>query len=61
MEYDGTNLKPYMQASKSRADWNARCDKVKAYHAEDGRPTYPANWYAEIVMGGVAAEARATW
>jgi len=45
-----------MKSSKSEAEWNANCDKVKA--ACDG---YPAFWCEAIVLSGLAARVSATW
>ena len=40
-----------MKSSKSEAEWNANCDKVKK--ACGG---YPPFWYSAIVLSGVAAK-----
>ena len=39
-----------MESSRSEAEWNANCDKVKK--AFGG---YPDWWYGTIVLSGVAA------
>ena len=43
-----------MASSKSEAEWNTNCDKVKA--ANNG---YPAWWYATIVTSGLSARTAA--
>ena len=45
-----------MESSKSEAEWNANCDRVKA--ANGG---YPDFWYATIVESGVLARVSATF
>lgn len=45
-----------MRSSKSEAEWNANCDKVKAEF--DG---YPDWWFLTIVMSGLAAEVQRNW
>lgn len=40
-----------MKSSKSEAEWNANCDKVKK--AFGG---YPAFWYGAIVLSGVSSQ-----
>lgn len=37
-----------MKSSRSEAEWNANCDKVKA--ANDG---YPSFWYKAIISSGL--------
>lgn len=49
-EQDVINL---MLSSKSEAEWNANCDKVKE---EFGG--YPSFWYASIIMSGVLSFAQ---
>ncbi len=46
-----------MKSSKSKDDWNANCDKVKA--AFNGQ--YPPFWYPSIVISGVAKETALKW
>ena len=45
-----------MKSSKSEAEWNANCDKVKA---DCGG--YPDFWYRAIMMSGIFAQVRASW
>ncbi len=45
-----------METSKSEAEWNANCDKVKK--ACDG---YPSFWYEAVIASGRAARLRDTW
>ncbi len=46
----------FMMGAKSAADWNNRCDAVKA--ANDGQ--YPDFWYKAIILGGIYDGTR-TW
>lgn len=46
----------YMAQSTSEADWNARCDAVKA--ANGG---YPEFWFLTVVLSGLATETMANW
>ena len=39
----------HMSESTSEADWNKRCDEVKA--ANGG---YPSFWFATVIMSGLA-------
>jgi hypothetical protein len=56
-----------MQSSKSAAQWDENCDKVKAANKQwdedlgQFRDTYPSFWYTEIVMSGILSAARANW
>ena len=45
-----------MESSKSEAEWNANCSKVKK--ACGG---YPGFWYSAIVLSGVAAKTAANF
>jgi hypothetical protein len=47
-------VKAYMSEASSEADWNNRCDAVKA--ANGG---YPSFWFETIIQGGVLANTRA--
>lgn len=49
-------VKTLMESSKSEAEWNANCDKVK--RACGG---YPDFWFALIVMSGLSARIQDTW
>jgi hypothetical protein len=40
----------------SEAHWNDLCDKIKSKYGG-----YPTNWYARIMLGGVAARAQSRW
>lgn len=40
-----------MKSSKSEAEWNANCDKVKKVCGG-----YPSFWYSAILLSEVAAE-----
>jgi hypothetical protein len=40
-----------MESSKTEAEWNANCDKVKEVFAGQ----YPGFWYAAIVISGLMA------
>ena len=45
-----------MRSSKSEAEWNANCDRVKlAQLAIDGRD-YPSFWYRAIMASGLRGE-----
>lgn len=46
----------FMQQSTSEADWNQRCDQVKA--ANNG---YPSFWYFAIVQSGLASRCQQSW
>lgn len=46
-----------LKDTESEAEWNAACDSIKV--ARGGQ--YPPNWYATVVMPGLAAEIMATW
>jgi len=41
-----------MEGSRSKADWNANCDRVK--DAFGGK--YPSFWYSAIIQSGVATK-----
>ena len=43
--------------TKSEIEWNAVCDEIK--QANDGN--YPNDWYARVMLGGVAYQAQANW
>jgi len=45
-----------MRSSKSREEWNANCDKVRAAYSD-----YPSWWYKKIIMSGVVAKTQAKW
>jgi len=45
-----------MRGSKTRAEWDSNCDKVKA--ACDG---YPEFWYQAILASGLAATVSASF
>lgn len=45
-----------MESSKSEAEWNENCDKVKK--ACNGYPDY---WFSDIIVSGLAARVQATW
>ena len=45
-----------MESSKSEAEWNANCDKVKA--ACGGYPDY---WFGSIIGSGLLALTMAKW
>ncbi len=49
-------VKKLMASSKTAAEWNANCDKVKS--ANGG---YPAFWYSLIMLSGLAATTQANW
>jgi len=42
-------VKKLMESSKTIAEWNENCDKVKSSH--NGQ--YPDFWYKEIVLSGL--------
>lgn len=46
-----------MESATSAADWNAKCDQVKA--AYDGK--YPLFWYEAIVMSGLVGRLQKSW
>ena len=41
----------------SEKEWNAACDAIKC--ARGGQ--YPPDWYAKVVLSGLAAIVRANW
>ncbi len=41
-----------MRSSKTEADWNANCDKVKAAHNGE----YPPYWFSDVIQSGPIAE-----
>ena len=43
-------VKELMASSTSEREWNANCDAVKAANGD-----YPAFWYKEVVLSGLAA------
>lgn len=47
----------FMRQSTDSANWNARCDKVKA--ANGGQ--YPGFWYAAIILGGELGACQKRW
>ena len=49
-------VKALMESSRSEAEWNTNCDKVKK--ANNG---YPDFWYVTIILGGVLDKTRAKW
>jgi cellulase/cellobiase CelA1 len=50
-------VKSFMSGSASEAEWNSRCDQVKATNNGD----YPSFWYPTVVLGGVAKQTAANW
>lgn len=54
MDQDSVYL--MMSSSRTEAEWNANCDKVKAHFGG-----YPSWWYQTIIMGGVLRRASAKW
>lgn len=46
-----------MKSSKSEAEWNTNCDKVKAAFAG----AYPQWWYKTIILSGIANERQLSW
>lgn len=53
---DRSKVIALMESSKSEAEWNTNCDKVKA--ACGG---YPDFWYSTIVSSGLASRVSASW
>lgn len=51
------NVIDLMKSSKSAAEWDANCDKVKAAHGGD----YPSFWFLAIILSGLWTEVSATW
>ena len=45
-----------MKSSKSEAEWNENCDKVKKACGD-----YPPFWYSAIVLSGIAATTAASF
>lgn len=45
-----------MESAASEADWNAKCDQVKA--ANGG---YPSFWYELIIASGLVNSVRGRW
>jgi hypothetical protein len=50
-------VKSFMAGSSSEAEWNNRCDQVKAVNGGD----YPKFWFPTIMLSGVAKKTSATW
>lgn len=50
-------VKDLMRSSKSEQEWNDNCDLVMEMHGGG----YPAFWFSEIIMSGLAAEVQASW
>lgn len=46
-----------LEKTKSAEEWNATCDEIKK--ARGGN--YPPNWWAKVMMSGVAAKAKSNW
>lgn len=46
-----------MRGSKTEEEWNKNCTKVKVAHGG----YYPPDWYAKIVMSGLAEQAERRW
>jgi hypothetical protein len=46
-----------LKESKNEQEWNDACDAVKK--ARNG--SYPSDWFAKVLLSGVAAEAQANW
>jgi hypothetical protein len=46
-----------MSGSKTEAEWNSNCAKVKEACGGD----YPSFWYEAIVMAGVVEQTAAKW
>jgi hypothetical protein len=46
-----------LRDARSEAEWNAICDDVK--RSRGGR--YPADWYAKVVLSGLAQETANHW
>jgi hypothetical protein len=44
-------VKALMASSTSEREWNENCDAVKAANGD-----YPAFWYKEVIMSGLAAK-----
>ena len=55
-EMDEREVVALMKSSKSEAEWDANCDKVK--QALGG---YPSWWFAAIMLSGVYEETMETW
>lgn len=45
-----------MESSKSEAEWNANCDKVKKEFAG-----YPSWWFDTIITSGIKNEVQVGW
>lgn len=46
----------HLQDATSEADWNRRCDDVKAANAG-----YPSFWFEKVIMSGLAGRVAAKW
>jgi hypothetical protein len=46
-----------LQSANSETEWNLVCDRVKG--ARNG--IYPPDWFAQVVVAGVAASAHLRW
>ena len=46
-----------LSETKCNNDWSEVCDDIKSAHGGE----YPSDWFAKVMLGGVAAAARARW
>jgi hypothetical protein len=46
-----------LNESKSDREWDKACDEVKS--ARGG--SYPADWFARVLVGGIMRDAQARW
>lgn len=46
-----------LKSARNKKEWNQVCDAVKA--ARDG--AYSSDWYARVILSGVAAERVSAW
>ncbi|MGL4666791.1 MAG: hypothetical protein ACRCWR_02540 [Saezia sp.] len=50
-------IQSLMRTSKSEAEWNNNCDRVKQANDND----YPSFWFSGIILSGIMTEARSSW
>lgn len=53
---DQESVVSLMISSKSEAEWNANCDRVKKHFGG-----YPTWWFPAIVLSGVLSRTAANW
>jgi len=54
---DADEVRALMESSRSQAEWDANCDRVKAVHGGE----YPDFWFAAVIMSGLLGRVSQTW